>query len=45
VESVRTHLLDPLTPEQVRRLGEISEAILRGLRSHGAAGCDGSDAR
>lgn len=45
VESVRTHLLDPLTPEQVRRLGEISEAILRGLRHHGAAGCDGIDAR
>jgi DNA-binding MarR family transcriptional regulator len=36
VESVRTHLLDPLTPEQVRHLGEISEAILQGLRLHGA---------
>ena len=45
VESVRTHLLDPLTPEQVRQLGEISEAILRGLRHHGAPGCDGTDAR
>jgi len=45
VESVRTHLLDPLTPEQVSLLGEISEAILRGLRSHGAADCDGTDAR
>lgn len=43
VESVRTHLLDPLTPEQIRRLGEISEAILRSLRHHGAAGCDAAD--
>jgi DNA-binding MarR family transcriptional regulator len=37
VESVRTHLLDPLTPEQVQQLREISEAILAGLRRHGAA--------
>jgi DNA-binding MarR family transcriptional regulator len=39
VESVRTHLLDPLTPEQVRQLREISDAILRGLRRHGAEDC------
>jgi len=30
VEAVRTLLLDPLTDEQVRQLGEIAEAILRG---------------
>lgn len=33
VESVRRHLLDRLTPEQVRQLREISEAIVDGLRS------------
>jgi DNA-binding MarR family transcriptional regulator len=32
VESVRRHLLDQLTPDQVRQLQEISEAILAGLR-------------
>ena len=32
VESVRRHLLDRLTPEQVRQLGEISQAVLGGLR-------------
>ncbi|GAB3267908.1 MarR family winged helix-turn-helix transcriptional regulator [Kineosporia babensis] len=32
VSSVRTHLFDRLTPEQVRQLGEINEAILSGLR-------------
>jgi DNA-binding MarR family transcriptional regulator len=32
VEAVRTYLLDPLTPAQVRQLGEISEAIVHGLR-------------
>ena len=37
VESVRTHLLDPLTPEQVRQLREISEAILRGLGHTGGS--------
>jgi DNA-binding MarR family transcriptional regulator len=33
VASVRRHLLDRLTPEQVRQLGEISELILAGLRA------------
>ena len=28
VEAVRTLLLDPLTPQQVRQLGAISDAIL-----------------
>lgn len=32
VESVRRHLLDPLTPEQIRQLREISEAIVNRLR-------------
>ena len=36
VESVRTHLLDPLTPAQVAQLGEISRAIL----AHLAPGLD-----
>lgn len=41
VESVRRHLLDQLTPEQVRQLREISEAIVAGLRRGGfAEGCD-----
>jgi DNA-binding MarR family transcriptional regulator len=33
VASVRRHLIDQLTPEQVRQLREISEAVLAGLRS------------
>jgi len=32
VESVRRHLIDRLTPEQLRQLLDISEAILDGLR-------------
>jgi DNA-binding MarR family transcriptional regulator len=32
VASVRRHLIDRLTPEQVRQLGEISDVILAGLR-------------
>lgn len=32
VAAVRETLFDPLTPEQVRQLGEISEAILAALR-------------
>jgi DNA-binding MarR family transcriptional regulator len=32
VASVRRHLIDRLTPEQVRQLGEISQVILAGLR-------------
>jgi DNA-binding MarR family transcriptional regulator len=31
VAGVRAHLLDPLTPEQMRQLREISETILTGL--------------
>lgn len=31
VESVRAHLIDRLSPEQVRQLGEISEALLEHL--------------
>ena len=34
VASVRRHLIDQLTAQQVRQLGEISEAILSGLRSY-----------
>jgi DNA-binding MarR family transcriptional regulator len=33
VEAVRRHLFDRLTPEQVRQLDEISQAVLGGLRS------------
>lgn len=36
VASVRAHLIDQLTPAQVDQLREISEAILQGLRLHGA---------
>lgn len=41
VESVRTHLFDQLTPEQVRQLGDISVVLRDHLRSlNGAAtGC------
>lgn len=35
VESVRTHLFDHLTAEQVRQLEEISSAVLAGLRGDG----------
>jgi DNA-binding MarR family transcriptional regulator len=31
VEGVRSHLLDPLTPEQYRRLGEISRTLIAHL--------------
>jgi DNA-binding MarR family transcriptional regulator len=33
VQEVRARLFDQLTPEQVRQLGEISDAIRRGLES------------
>lgn len=40
VASVRRHVIDQLTPEQVRQLGQISEAMLAGLRSaQDDAGC------
>ena len=32
VETVRTHLFDPLTPEQVDQLRQISEAITQTLK-------------
>jgi DNA-binding MarR family transcriptional regulator len=41
VDGVREHLLDPLTPEQVRQLGEICAAIAVGLRD---ADCDANEA-
>jgi DNA-binding MarR family transcriptional regulator len=37
VESVRRHLMDRLTAEQVRQLLQISEAVLAGLRADGDA--------
>jgi len=40
VEGVREHLLDQLTSEQVRQLGEICAAIAAGLRD---AECDAQD--
>jgi len=40
VECVRTSLFDPLTPEQVRQLGEICTAIADHLRSERPAGAD-----
>jgi DNA-binding MarR family transcriptional regulator len=43
VEGVRTHLLDPLTPEQVRQLGEICVAIAAGLRDACDADADALD--
>ena len=36
VASVRRHLIDQLTPEQVRQLREISEAVLNGMRAGSA---------
>lgn len=47
VEGVRTHVFDPLTPEQVKALRELSETLLEPLvrerlskgQSTGAAGC------
>ncbi|WP_129339294.1 MarR family winged helix-turn-helix transcriptional regulator [Cellulomonas endophytica] len=37
VEQVRRSVLDPLTPDQVDRLGEIASALLAVLDPHGAA--------
>jgi DNA-binding MarR family transcriptional regulator len=37
VEGVRTHLLDPLTPEQVKQLAEICAVIAQGLRDSGSS--------
>lgn len=34
VDSVRRHLFDPLSPEQARALGDISETLLRCLTEH-----------
>ena len=39
VESVRRHVFDLLTPEQLRQLAEINAAIREGLRGEGAEGC------
>src|SRR5450755_1108974 len=36
VEGVRTHLLDPLTPERVTQLAEICAVIAQGLRDSGS---------
>jgi DNA-binding MarR family transcriptional regulator len=36
VDGVRAHLFDPLTPQQVRQLREISEAIMRPLTADDA---------
>lgn len=36
VEGVRTHLLDPLTPKQVKALGEICAVVADRLRESGA---------
>jgi DNA-binding MarR family transcriptional regulator len=43
VEGVRTHLLDPLTPEQVEQLGAICIAIAGGLRDACDADADELD--
>lgn len=37
VQSVRAHLIDLLTPEQIRQLGDISQILLDHLTSPGAA--------
>jgi DNA-binding MarR family transcriptional regulator len=42
VEGVRTHLLDPLTPEQVTQLAEICAVIAERLRESGSS-CFGDD--
>ncbi|WP_123667566.1 MarR family winged helix-turn-helix transcriptional regulator [Actinocorallia herbida] len=42
VASVRRHLFDALTPEQVEALAEISAAVLDGLRQSSSAGMNGS---
>src|SRR6476646_8943460 len=41
VESVRSHLFDPLSPEQLDALRDISETILRHLAAAGLV-CDGA---
>lgn len=42
VEGVRTHLLDPLTPEQVKQLADICAIIAERLRETGSS-CFGDD--
>ncbi len=42
VEGVRTHLLDPLTPEQVKQLAEICAIIAERLRETGSS-CFGDE--
>jgi len=42
VEGVRTHLLDPLTPEQVEQLAQICAVIAERLRETGSS-CFGDD--
>jgi DNA-binding MarR family transcriptional regulator len=42
VEGVRTHLLDPLTPEQVKQLAQICAVIAERLRESGSS-CFGDD--
>ncbi|WP_020660202.1 MarR family winged helix-turn-helix transcriptional regulator [Amycolatopsis benzoatilytica] len=44
VEAVREALFDQLTPEQVRQLGEISEAIANGMRPRCQAVREAADA-
>jgi DNA-binding MarR family transcriptional regulator len=43
VESVRSHLFDPLTAQQVKQLGEICSAIMAGLRETAAETEDGEN--
>ncbi|QRP49200.1 MarR family winged helix-turn-helix transcriptional regulator [Amycolatopsis sp. FDAARGOS 1241] len=44
VEAVRESLFDPLTPQQVRQLGEISKAVLAGLSPRCAAAAEAAEA-
>jgi DNA-binding MarR family transcriptional regulator len=44
VEQVRRSLIDALTPEQVRQLGEISAAMIAAASPDAASGCRAADA-
>ncbi len=44
VDQVRRSLIDALTPEQVRRLGEISAAMIVAASPDAASGCKAADA-
>ena len=44
VESIRTHFLDHLSRDQIRKIREIGEAVSGHLQEERDAACDGAEA-